>query len=372
MESLLDYLAPNAFVLLDEPAEIRETCQKFAATAQKQYRLTEEKGYPLPAPESVFLTPDAFQARLAARRQIALQLLNVGQATADIAPRPPAKQTESRPQLDMFAGKGNDAAPPQTVFDFPTKTLEWAGTFVPDEQEPANKDHHIAAIARRVGEWLEDRHAVIIAAYAEHQAKRLWEILRDNRVAARILPDAETGKNACPPVFGQTPEAVIVVGTLNCGFLLPQERLIFLNEDEFLGKQTVRRRHIQPKQIKAQMTLGELDINDYVVHVDHGIGVYLGLKKLTVQAVTMECLHLEYSGGDKLYVPVDRLDLVQKYLGADQHRPKIDKLGGASWARVKERVKASVEKMARELLDAYAARQALPGMVFTLYEHLYL
>ena len=374
LESLLDYLAPNALIFLDEPAEIRETCQKFTATAQKQYRLTEEKGYPLPAPESVFLTPDAFQARLAARRKIALQLLNIGQTPLQPSPN----LGEGGKAILLNLGEKNEASPSHNlgeggggVFDFPTKTLEWAGTFVPDEQEPANKDHHIAAIARRVGEWLEDRHSVIIAAYAEHQAKRLWEILRDNRVAARILPEMETGQNASPPVFGQTPEAVIVVGTLNCGFLLPQERLIFLNEDEFLGKQTVRRRHIQPKQIKAQMTLGELDINDYVVHVDHGIGVYLGLKKLTVQAVTMECLHLEYSGGDKLYVPVDRLDLVQKYLGADQHRPKIDKLGGTSWARVKERVKASVEKMARELLDTYAARQALPGMVFTPDERLY-
>ena len=373
LESLFEYLAPNAPALLDEPEEIRDVAEKFAATAQKRYRLTEEKGYPLPAPESVFLTPDAFQARLEARRQIGLHLLNIAvnqREAAERSPQSPATRAKSRDQLDMFAARA--AAPtPQTRFDLPTKSLEWAGTFAPNEQEPASKDHHIAAMAKRVREWLEDRHSVVIAAYAEHQAKRLWEILRDDRVPARIVADAETGNNAASAVLGDAPEIVIVVGALNCGFLLPQERLIFLNEDEFLGKQTVRRRHIQPKQIKSEMTLGELDINDYVVHVDHGIGVYLGLKKLTVQAVTMECLHLEYSGGDKLYVPVDRLDLVQKYMGADQHRPKIDKLGGASWARVKERVKASVEKMAQELLNTYAARQAMSGMVFSPDEHIY-
>ncbi len=133
----------------------------------------------------------------------------------------------------------------------------------------------------------------------------------------------------------------------------------------------MRRRHLQRKPVKSQMTLGELELNDYVVHVDHGIGVYLGLKKITVQRIAMECLHLEYSGGDKLYVPIDRLDLVQKYKGADQRRPKIDKLGGTNWARVKERVKASVEKMAQNLLEIYAARQALPGQQFSIDDHFY-
>ena len=108
-----------------------------------------------------------------------------------------------------------------------------------------------------------------------------------------------------------------------------------------------------------------------MVHVDHGIGVYLGLKKISIRNITMECLHLEYHGGDKLYVPVDRLDLVQKYKGADQRRPQIDKLGGTKWARVKERVKASVAQMAKELLELYAVRQALPGTSFALDDHLY-
>lgn len=332
LESLFDYLAPETLMLLDEPADIADISRKFDAFIQKEYRQTEEKGYPLPAPESIFLTPDALQEAFARHRQIALQLLNVGAEQAN-------------------------------TFDISTKSLEWTGTFTPNADDAEDKDRHVGVIARRIGEWIEDHYRVVIASYTEFQAKRLWEILRDHNVAARVATDSV--------ILRDEPEAVVINGMLNCGFLLPDERLIFLNEDEFLGKQTTRRRHIQPKAIKPQMTLGELEINDYVVHIDHGIGIYLGLKKLTVQQVSMECLHLEYSGGDKLYVPVDRLDLVQKYKGADQRRPKIDKLGGTSWARVKERVKASVEKMAQELLDTYAARQALPGMIFNADEHLY-
>ena len=347
LECLLDYLAPETLIFLDEPAEIAEISRKFDAFIQKEYRQTEGQGYPLPAPESIFLTPDALQEALARHRQIALQLLNL-------------EAPVSLPALSMA---GRDACASR-VFDISTKSLEWTGTFTPGADDVEDKDRHVGVIARRIGEWIEDHYRVVIASYTEFQAKRLWEILRDHNVAARVAA-------ADSDVLRDEPEATVIVGMLNCGFLLPDERLIFLNEDEFLGKQTARRRHIQPKAIKPQMTLGELEINDYVVHVDHGIGVYLGLKKLTVQQVSMECLHLEYSGGDKLYVPVDRLDLVQKYKGADQRRPKIDKLGGTSWARVKERVKASVEKMAQDLLDTYAARQALPGMIFNADEHLY-
>lgn len=181
-----------------------------------------------------------------------------------------------------------------------------------------------------------------------------------------------TPQTLCPLCLcGENSEAVVVVGTLNCGFVFRLQNLIFINEDEFLGKRTVRRRHVQRRPGKLQMTLGELELKDYVVHVDHGIGIYLGLKKISVQNIARECLHLEYKGGDKLYVPVDRLDLVQKYKGADQRRPKIDKLGGTSWARVKERVKASVKRVAEELLETYAARKALSGMQFSVDEHFY-
>ena len=355
LETLFDYLAEGTAIFLNEPSEIREVCQKFYDRASRNYRNTEEKGYPLPSFESVFLTPDSFEAKLSKERQIHLQLLNV-------------PMTSKRKQSFV-----NDES---LMYDVHTKSLDWAYTIIPDKIMINDKDQHIASTAKRIQEWREDQQSIIIASYTTHQAKRLWEILQDHNVPARIWlnekKEHSQEKSLRPVCFrDQESEVVVVVGTLNCGFAFPTENLIFVNEDEFLGKQTVRRRHKQRKAVKPQMTLGELEINDYIVHVDHGIGVYYGLKKLTVRNIAVECLHLEYKGGDRLYVPIDSLELVQKYKGADQRRPKIDKLGGSNWARVKERVKASVEKMAEQLLETYAARQALPGVQFSIDEHLY-
>ncbi|MBD3305813.1 transcription-repair coupling factor [candidate division KSB3 bacterium] len=346
LDSLFEYLPQDALIFLDEPAEIAESRQKFHAAIQKRFRGTEVHNLLFPPPESLYLTPETLESRLNAHQQIHLQMLGV-----------------------------RSAAPQHEI---PTRSLEWAYTIVPNEKGVEDQDQHIASTTKRLQEWVEDGYHVVLTAYTAGQAKRLWEILHDHRVPARVAeiessaasPSASSSFQR-PEFLREDPEVTIVVGTLNCGFVFVSQTLIFLNEDEFLGKKTVRRRHVRRKKPQPSLSLGELEINDYVVHIDHGIGIYLGLKKITVQGIAMECLHLEYSGGDKLYVPIDRLDLVQKYKGADQRRPKIDKLGGTNWARVKERVKASVEKMARELLETYAARQALPGVQFSIDEHLY-
>ena len=114
--------------------------------------------------------------------------------------------------------------------------------------------------------------------------------------------------------------------------------------------------------------LRDLKVGDLVVHVDHGIGVFVGLKQIGVGGDTaQEFLELRYAGDDKLFVPVERLDLVQKYTGAT--RPPVDRLGGASWERAKTRVKKAMRDMAEELLKLYAARKAVPGHAFSPDSH---
>ena len=113
--------------------------------------------------------------------------------------------------------------------------------------------------------------------------------------------------------------------------------------------------------------LRDLKVGDLVVHVDHGIGVFVGLKQIGVGDATQEFLELRYAGDDKLFVPVERLDLVQKYTGAT--RPPLDRLGGTSWERAKTRVKKAMRDMAEELLKLYAARKAVPGHAFSPDSH---
>ena len=117
-----------------------------------------------------------------------------------------------------------------------------------------------------------------------------------------------------------------------------------------------RGRRERPADVFA--SLAALAPNDYVVHVDHGVAIYRGLKHMQVADTEGDYLHLEYEGGDRLYVPVDRINVVQRYVSADSAAPPLDKLGGTSWERVKAKTKESLLAMAHELLKVYAAREA--------------
>jgi transcription-repair coupling factor (superfamily II helicase) len=357
LESVFEYLAAETVVVLEETQEIEATARTFQSTIAKRAHTAQERGYPLPPPEMLYLAPETLKARFQDYQRIKLQLLDVAKPAL-----------ASRTELARLG-----------YYEVPTKSVDWDYTIAPAAPGRESQEQHIRSSAQRIREWLEDGQQVVIVSYTSSQARRVGDILQEHGVPVRIaaeMPDDRGGEpqSSVSPFFRGEAEpgtAVIMVGTLNCGFGFPAQQLMVVNEDELLAKRTIRRRHQYRRPSKLLTTLGELEPQDYVVHVDHGIGVYLGLKKVAVQQVAMECLHLEYKGGDKLYVPVDRLDLIQKYKGADQRRPRIDKLGGTNWARVKERVKASVEKMAQELLDTFAARQAMTAAQFTVEEHLY-
>ena len=107
------------------------------------------------------------------------------------------------------------------------------------------------------------------------------------------------------------------------------------------------------------------------MHLDHGIGVYRGLKFLKVAGVEGEFLHLEYEGGDRLYLPVDRINMVQKYIGGDGAAPGLDRLGGTAWEKVKAKARKSIFAMAEELVQLYALREARAGTGFASPDNLY-
>src|SRR5438445_4190986 len=138
----------------------------------------------------------------------------------------------------------------------------------------------------------------------------------------------------------------------------PADRLARVTEAEIFGERRQVRRGPRARPADFRSTLAELKPDDYVVHVDHGIGVYRGLRHMRVADTEGDYLHLEYAGGDRLYLPVDRINLVQRYVSADSAAPPLDKLGGTSWERVKAKTRESLLAMAQELVQVYAAREA--------------
>ncbi|MFA4903414.1 MAG: transcription-repair coupling factor [Desulfobaccales bacterium] len=214
----------------------------------------------------------------------------------------------------------------------------------------------IPALAGRLGAWRSSGFHVVLASLNRHRGERLARLLGEDGLDAEFLP---------APTWEPGPRVDITVGELTGGFKLLSEGLIVLTEDEALGLKPEGRRRKAAPSPQDLTSLADLSEGDFVVHLDHGIGIYQGLVKLTVGSEVNDFLELEYQGGDRLYLPVDHLNLVQKYLGVEGASPRVERLGGKSWERSKGRVKKAVEKIARELVELYALRRVLPGHHFS-------
>ncbi|WP_114572223.1 transcription-repair coupling factor [Exiguobacterium flavidum] len=202
----------------------------------------------------------------------------------------------------------------------------------------------------RQGMWI-----VLLAATMD-RAERMRQTLSDYGVTASIHTAKEDISKGHP---------AILIGGIQGGFEMTNARLVVITEEE-LFKQTMKRRKQTTKLTNAERikSYQELKTGDYVVHIHHGIGRYHGIKTIEVAGNHQDYLHLIYAGDDSLYVPVDQIDLIQKYVGAEGKEPKIYKLGGAEWKKVKAKVQKSVEDIADELIKLYAAREASVGFAF--------
>jgi transcription-repair coupling factor (superfamily II helicase) len=157
----------------------------------------------------------------------------------------------------------------------------------------------------------------------------------------------------------------IIPGALEKGFVMPSLKLVVLVDKDILPGYRKKKRWTTPKSKNALRDFQELKMGDLVVHEQHGIGRYMGIRTMDVDGVTRDYLYIKYAKEDKLYLPVEQIDVLQRYVGGEGHPPKVSSLGGQEWSRIKSRVKASVQELARELLSLYAAREAVKGYAFS-------
>ena len=159
---------------------------------------------------------------------------------------------------------------------------------------------------------------------------------------------------------------MLAIGALEGGFVMPSLRV--LTDHEIFRRARRLRRTRRYRQAAPSAATGTLTLGDYVVHLDHGIGIYRGIDTVTVGESTLEVAVVEYEGGDRLNVPLYRLDQLERYRAAgddgDRPPPRLHRLGGASWQRVRERTRQAIKQMAAELLDLYARRQITGGYAF--------
>lgn len=199
-------------------------------------------------------------------------------------------------------------------------------------------------------EWSTYKY-VYIFAHSERQALRLQEIFYNYDIHLPILSHLS--------VTSKINEWGVVTGPVRRGFRT--DNIVILTEEDIVGpkKQSTKKKWNSTKEFLDSFR--DLSIGEWVVHVDHGIGVYKGISPLNINGMVNDYLLIEYQDGDKLYVPVSDLHLVQKFIGSDKIKPKIDRLGSPIWRNTKRRVKKQIEDIAEELISIHAERQLAEG-----------
>src|SRR3712207_3347083 len=202
---------------------------------------------------------------------------------------------------------------------------------------------------------------LIIAAATKDRAKKINSMLNDNGVESFYSDTRNTEI--------KTSQVMVVGVNVSQGFLYPSIKYQLITDREMLGTSKSGSKKTRKKKNKTNSTkidsFMELKLGDYVVHENSGVGKYTGIEEVSVNGIKRDYLKIVYKGGDNLYVPIDQMDKVQKYIGGDVERVKLNKLGSQDWSKAKRKVKKEIEDMTQELLELYSKREARKGYKFS-------
>ncbi|WP_100374387.1 transcription-repair coupling factor [Bacillus sp. FJAT-45037] len=313
--SILSYLPDDALIIIDEMSRVKE----MADNLEKE------------------------------EAEWSIALLGQGETVHDVTmaldPIESLKQSShSLIYLSLFL-KHVPSTKPENVVNFTCKSMQ-------------NFHGQMQLLQSEVKRWEKAGYAVVFVSGSKDRASRLALNLDEEGIDAHIVERAtELTENTVH----------LMVGQLNSGFELPAHKLVVITEEEVYAKQQKRVQRNKQKLSNAERikSYSELKVGDLVVHTNHGIGKYLGVETLEINGLHKDYLHLRYAGDDKLYVPVEQIDQVQKYVGSEEKDPKIYALGGSDWKKVKKRVQSSVEDIADDLIKLYAEREASKGFAYS-------
>jgi transcription-repair coupling factor (superfamily II helicase) len=334
--TVFDYVPDQGLLVLVDGLQVEKEIQSFSEAfirEEKKLRLeSEQRESPLPEIEGILLAPDEFHQQFTS-----FQKIRIG-------------------ELPLSREEGSRA-------------LHYTGLFRVEEDLVLKLSGRgrasMAPLAEKVTQWLEMGFRVVLVCRTEQQANRLREILHNYQVN---VEGVASRWHEVPSGRGLT----ICLGRLSEGFSWPELGLYVVSEDEVFG----------PKRslVKTKAGIGEVDwtsfsqlkAGDLVVHEDHGIGRYGGLSKMEIDQKVNDFVVIEYAGNDRLYIPADRISILQKYIGADEMEPKLDQLGGRSWDVVKQKTKKSVREIAKQLVEIYALRKYRQGFAFSRPDNMFM
>ncbi len=224
-------------------------------------------------------------------------------------------------------------------------------------REPEQFFSQMPLIKSELESYKKSGQTVILQADNDKRARQIDQTMVDFGLSLPIVGEDEIIEGQCQ----------IVVAGYTSGFTLPTVKLVYLTERELFNKRPQRKNRIKTLENAQRLrNYTELKPGDYVVHINHGIGRFEGIKTLENNGVKRDYITITYQRGDQLFVPADQLSLVQKYVGSEGKTPHINKLGGSEWAKTKRKVQSKVEDIADDLIELYAKRESEKGFAFSL------
>ena len=317
--SFLDYFPESSsLIFLDEPLRLKEKSETVELEFRESMSHRLENGYMLPGQTGLLYPAAQVMARL--QRNTTVMLTGLDQKLPGM----------------KVAGK----------FGFTVKNV-------------SSYQNSFEMLIKDLTRWKKEGWRVVLLSASRTRASRLASDLREYELRA-FCPDQE---KEIPNVL---PGQILVVhGNLHRGFEYPLIKFVFITEGDMFGVEKKKRKRKKTSyQGQGIRSFSELSVGDYVVHEEHGLGIYRGIEKVERDKVTKDYIKIEYGDGGNLYLPATRLESIQKYSGADGRKPKLNKLGGSEWAKTKSRVRGAVQEIAKDLVKLYAARQEKNGFQY--------
>lgn len=302
---LWDYLK-NPILVLDEPERVKGRCEDRQAGFKEDFKLSLERQEAVPEQETLLKTWDDVAGEMTALPIYTMQ--------------------------NFLRGMGDMQ---------PDRLIQFAGVNAPKYIS------RFKELANDLQGWQKEGGEVILLSGGESRGQRLQTALSELGVQVKMARD---GGNVYPV-------------TLSCGFLMAEEKIFVIADSDIFGAgyKKTRSRKTAGEKIEA---FTDLKVGDYVVHEAHGVGIFQGTTRIQTEGTWRDYLLIQYQGTDKLYVPTDQFDRVQKFIGGQDKAPSLNSLSGNDWERQKTKVKKGLKKLAFDLVQLYAARQNTPGHAF--------
>lgn len=313
--SFLDYFEKeNTILFLDEPVRLKEKGEGVEEEFLEAQKRRAQSGYEVADSEAVLFTTQEIMRKMNEYSSVGFQALDM-----------------RCPGLNIRAS-----------YNLQTKNVD-----------PYNRSFEL--LTQDLKKMKRNQSRVILLSGSRTRARRLAEDLRDYNLSSFYSEDMDREV--------EPGEIMTAYGYIAEGYEYPFLNFVVISETDIFGKKKKKKRRTTYEGRKIQ-SFSELKPGDYVVHENHGLGIYQGIEKIEVDKISKDYMKISYAKGGNLYIPATQLDLIQKYAGSDSKKPKLNRLGTQEWTKTKAKVRGAVKEIAKDLVELYAARQNQDGFVY--------